>query len=145
MSQPESIDITKIQFPENMDLRSAALFLGLSEMRVRALARKGDIKATKNDDGHWVFSKAMLTQFKNTPRARGGGGPRGDGKAWIIRVKYADLEKVKTFLKSLGIELQPRYNYEKQKAYRAKRAASQKDAPKVAPAAQAKPQGPIGH
>lgn len=123
-----SIDLSKVQFPDVMDLRTAAIFLNISEMRVRTLARTGELKSSK-DDGKWAFKKADLEAYKNTPRARKSGGPRGEGKAFVINVKHADLEKVKGALKQFGIELQPRYNYAKMKEYRAKRDAAKKATP----------------
>jgi len=128
-----ALDLSQIKFPDVMDLRTAALYLGVSEMRVRTLARddKSGLKATKDEDGKWAFRKADLDAYKSAPRTRkGGGGPRGDGKAWIINVKHADLEKVKNALKPMGIELSPRYNYEAMKAYRVKRDAALKATPK---------------
>jgi hypothetical protein len=120
-----TIDLSKVQFPDQMDLRTASIFLGLSEMRVRALARSEELPGSKDASGAWLFTKAELTTFKNTPRTRkgGGGGPRGDGKSWIIKVKFQDLEKVKEALAPFKIELKPRYDYAKQAAYRAKREA----------------------
>lgn len=121
------IDLSKVQFPDNMDLRTASIFLGLSEMRVRALARDGSLVGSKDEGGAWVFAKKDLETFKATPRVRKGGGktgPRGDGKSWVIKVKFQDIEKVKEALGEFGIELTPRYDYAKQAAYRAKRDAA---------------------
>lgn len=126
------IDTSQIKFPDEMDLRTASIFLGISEMRVRTLARQKALPASKDENGKWVFKKSDLQTFKDTPRARGGGGPRGEGKAWIINVKHADLEKVKAALAQFSIALQPRYNYAAQKAYRAKRAAQGKGPKKAA-------------
>lgn len=123
------IDLTKIQFPDVMDLRTASIFLEMSEMRVRTLARDGDIKATKTEDGtvaKWSFKKADLEAFKATPRTRKATAQRGDGKAWIIHVKYEVIEKVKAALKPFSIELEPRYDYAHQKEYRIKRQAALK-------------------
>jgi len=120
------LDLSKVKFPDVMDLRTAAIYLGLSEMRVRTLAREGELAGTKTEDGRWAFAKADLDEFKSRPpkpHARGGGGgrPRGEGKAWIIKVKYADLEAVQAALAQFGIEMQPRYDYAKMVEYRERR------------------------
>lgn len=118
------IDLSNVVFPDVMDLRTAAIYLGLSEMRVRTLAREETLPGGKDESGTWQFTKNELDIFKETPRVRKGGGRKqGEGKAWIIKVKYADLEGVKEALANFGIELQPRYNYAKQAEYRAKKAA----------------------
>ena len=118
----KTLDISKLNFPELMDLRTAAIYLELSGMRVRTLAREGDIGATKDEAGHWEFAKGDLDAYKAKPRTRKSG-QRGDGNLWQIRIKFKDLEGVKKALAPFGIELQPRYNYEKQKEYRAKQKA----------------------
>jgi len=122
-----TIDLSKVQFPDQMDLRTASIYLGLSEMRVRALARSEELPGAKDDAGAWVFAKADLDTFKAAPRTRKSGnkgGTRGEGKAWIIKVKHQNLEAVKAALAEFGIELLPRYDYAKQTAYRLKRDAA---------------------
>lgn len=121
MVEPVQLDLSQIDFPDVMDLRSAALFLGLSEQRVRTLAREEQIPASKTESGAWAFNKSDLETWKSTPRVRKSGGPRGEGKMYKVRVKYADLEKAKAALAEFGIELQPAYNYAKQAEYRKKR------------------------
>lgn len=111
-----------IEFPELMNIRVAALYADLSEMRIRTLLREGRLKADKNEQGHWVISKTAIDEYNETKGQRGGG-PRGEGKLWVIRVKHADIADVREALEPFGIELQPRYNYEKQAEYRKKRAA----------------------
>ena len=125
------VDLSNVKFPDVMDLRSAALFLGVSEMRIRTLAKdpQSGLKAGKDENKKWSFKKSDLEAYKNTPRVRSAGGPRGDGKAWIINVPHAKLEQVKNLLKQQGVELQPRYDYEKMKAYRTKRDAALKAKP----------------
>ena len=121
-----ALDISKLDFPDVMDLRTAAIFLQLSGTRVRSLARDEEIPASKNEAGHWQFNKAELEEYKKQPKVRKAG-RRGDGKLWQIRIKYKDLEEVKQVLmERWGIEVEPRYNYEKQKEYRAKRQAKEK-------------------
>lgn len=135
------LDLSTVKFPDPMDLQEAAIYLQLSDMRIRALAREGDLKGIKDVDGKWSFKKADLDAFKATPRVRkAGGGKKVDGKAWVIHIKFDQFEKVKSFLAAQGINLEPRYNQDpvKQKAYRAKRAAAKKaeakaEAAKVAP------------
>ena len=136
-----ALDISKIQFPDPMGLREASIFLELSDMRVRTLAREGALKGLKSDDGKWSFAQKDLIAYRDTPRERKAAGPRGDGKAWIIRIKFADFEKVKAFLTPLGIKIEPRYNYAKQAEYRKARTAAQGKA-KVA-AATPKPAQPV--
>ena len=107
------LDISKLDFPDEMDLRTAAIYLQLSGMRVRTLAREGDIPAEKNDAGHWMFDKADLDEYKAKPKVRRRG-RRGDGKLWQIRIKYVDLEQVKQMLMdNFDIEVEPRYSYER--------------------------------
>lgn len=132
------LDLSKVQFPDSMDLRTAAIFLGLSEMRIRSLVRdeKSGLKANKVENS-WVFAKKDLEAYRDAPRARksgGGGGTRGEGKKWIIDVKHADLEKVKNALKTMGIELTPRFDSAKMTAYQAKRKAALKAAAAATPA-----------
>jgi len=123
----EQLDVSKISFPDPMTLRSAAIYLGLGEMRVRVLAREGVLKGTKDDKNQWAFKKADLEAFKATPRVRKAGGKASAaGKAWVIHVIPANYEKVVAALKPLGITLEPRYDYESQKAYRQKRAKALK-------------------
>lgn len=111
-----------LNFPDVMNLRLAAVYVDVSEQRLRTVAREGRVKGKKDENGAWIFSKADLDVYleekKTQPRR---GGTRGEGKLWIIRVKYENLEEVKATLGKFGIELQPRYNYEKQRAYREKR------------------------
>jgi hypothetical protein len=139
------IDLSQIKFPDVMDLRTAALYLGVSEMRIRTLARDeaSGLKSTKDGAGKWQFTKKDLEAFKASPKTRkGGGGPRGEGKAWVINVNHADLEKVKAALKQFGIELQQRYNYEAMKKYRIARDAKMKAEAGVVKAAP-KPVAPV--
>jgi len=121
------IDLSSVKFPDPMDLRTAALYLGLGEMRIRTLAREGTLKGAKNDAGQWTFTKAHLDEYKVTPRVRRAGGKASAaGKAWVIHVKPSDYEKVIVALKPLGIVLEQRYDYAGQKQYRIKRAADLK-------------------
>lgn len=118
------IDLSNVVFPDVMDLRTASIYLGLSEMRVRALARDESLTATKDEGGAWQFARTDLDAFKVTPRTRKASTkPRGEGKAFIVKVRYQDLEGVKEALADFGIELQPRYDYAKQAEYKAKVAA----------------------
>ena len=105
------IDMSNVKFVDPLNLRDAAIFLGMNENNVRAAAQGGRITATKNEANQWQFKQADLTTFKNTPRRTGGGGKRGDGKMFIVRIKHTDLEAVKGALSKYGVELQPRYTY----------------------------------
>ena len=137
------LDLSNVKWPEVMDLRTASIFLDLSEMRVRTLAREGTLPAIKDDEGSWAFKKADLSTFKSAPHPRkgGGGGPRGDGKNWKIKVKFENLEAVKKALAPFGIELKAQYNAERMKKYmaerKAKKAAEAKTATPVATGAKA--------
>lgn len=129
-----------LNFPDVMNLRLAAVYVNVSEQRLRTVAREGTVKGAKDDNGAWMFTKADLDEYlqmkATQPR---GGGQRGDGKLWIIRVKYENLADVKEALAAFDIELQPRYNYQKQKEYREKRKkqqAAEKAASASAPAKQ---------
>ena len=123
MSKPNS----SFQFPDVMSLRMAALYIDVSEQRLRILIREGKINATIGEDKAYMVAKADLDAFvatKSAPRGpRKAGTPR-EGKAWIINVKAADYAAVVAALEPFGITLQPRYNYEAQKAYQAKRKAA---------------------
>jgi excisionase family DNA binding protein len=122
-----------VEFPDQMDLRLAAIYINVSEGRIRTLLREGTIQATKTDANKWVISKDVLDEYKTrapAPRA-GGGGTRGEGKAWVIKVPFAKLQAVKDALAPLAIELQPRYNYAKQKEYQAKKKAEKAAAAKA--------------
>jgi len=123
-----SLDISNVKFPDPMSLREAALYLQISEMRVRTLAREGTLKGVKDDKNQWAFTKVVLDAFKATPRVRksGGGKPSAAGKAWVIHVTPENYEKVLAALKPLNIKLEPRYDYAGQKEYRLKRAAELK-------------------
>jgi hypothetical protein len=141
MPKDPVIDLSQINFPDQMNLRLAAVYLNLSEQRVRTLLREEKVPgAVKSDSGAWVLTKEGLDEYKETRKTRGGGTRRGDGKLWQIRVKYKDLEDVREALAEFDIELEPRYNYERQKAYREKRKKEQ--AAEKAAAAKAKTEQP---
>lgn len=127
-----------IDYPDPMNLRLAALFIDVSEMRIRALLREGKIKAGKDAEGRWQVTKADLKAYADTKGTRKAGGERAEGKAWIIHVKAPNANAVREALEKFGIKLEPRYDYEKQKAYRTLRAKKLAAAKKVAaPAAPA--------
>lgn len=109
----QGLDLSKIQFPDMMGIREAALFLGKSEQYVRTLLRSKQLvgKNDESTDRQWQIRKVDLEAFKTREPKTRGGGQRGEGKAFVIKVKYADLPKVEAALKQLGIALQPRYTY----------------------------------
>jgi hypothetical protein len=115
-----------LTFPDKMNLRLASVFIDMSEQRLRTLARENAIPgAAKDEGGNWVFTKEGLAEY-NELRASGSTrkvAVRGDGKAFVIRVKPQDLTDVKEFLATKEIELEPRYNYAKQREYQARRKA----------------------
>lgn len=126
---PEEMDpFAGVVFPEVMELRIASVYLDMSETRLRTLLREGRIKATKDEEtGKWQIKKADLDTYNATKGTRTSAGPRkqqGEGKAWLVKVPYAKFQAVKDALAILGIELLPRYNYDKQRAYQSKRKAA---------------------
>jgi len=125
-----------VEFPDPMDLRLAAIYIGVSEGRVRSLSREGKI-GTKAEGGKWQYAKKELDAYLTAPKAaRKTGAPHGEGKAFVVRIKFQDMQSVKDFLATKGISLEPRYNYDNQKKYQAKRKAA-KAAEKAAKAASA--------
>jgi hypothetical protein len=121
-----------IDYPDPMNLRLAALFIDVSEMRIRALLREGKIKASKDAEGRWSVTKADLNAYAATKGTRKATGERAEGKAWIIHVKAVNAKDVQAALDKFGIKLEPRYDYEKQKAYRTERAKKISAAKKAA-------------
>lgn len=127
-----------IDYPDPMNLRLAALFIDVSEMRIRSLLREGKIKATKDGEGRWLVTKADLNAYSATKGTRKASGERPEGKAWVVHVKATNYKDVEAALAKFGIKLEPRYDYEKQKAYRTQRAIKIK----AAKAAEAKAKAP---
>jgi excisionase family DNA binding protein len=112
-----SIDVSTIDFPDTLDLRNAAIYLEISEMRVRTLAKEGNIPCYKNEAGHWRFDLSDLEEFKANMGTRKGGYRRGDRKYWRIQIKHDDLEEVTELLADkFEIEVEPMYQYEKPEA-----------------------------
>jgi len=117
-----AIDISKIQFPDPMNIREAALYLNLGEQRVRTLHRTEELKAD-DTSGRLMFKKADLDAWKAQPR-KTGGGARAEGaagKAYVIHVTGDKLAAVQKALEGAGIKLEQRYNYEKMRAYQKRR------------------------
>lgn len=121
-----------IQFPNPMSLRLAAVYVDVSEQRLRILVREGKIVATQDERGQWWITRETLDAYVASKKL---GAPRTsrsgrttNGKAWIIKVKAENYDAVVAALEPFGIELEPRYNYAKQKAYQAKRRAAKKAA-----------------
>jgi excisionase family DNA binding protein len=117
-----------VEFPETMDLRLAAVYANVSESRMRNLLREETIPSVKDDGGKYVIQKSDLAAWVagSTKRTSKTGAVKGEGKPFIIKVPFPKLQAVKEALAGLGIELQPRYDYAKQKAYQAKRKAEGK-------------------
>jgi len=112
--QVVSIDVSAIDFPDVLDLRNAAIFLEISEIRVRTLAKEGVLPCYKNEAGHWRFELDDLEEFKANMGTRKGGYRRGDRKYWRIQIKHDDLEEVTELLmEKFGIEVKPMYQYER--------------------------------
>jgi hypothetical protein len=137
----------KIEFPAQMDLRIASLFVNMSEGRMRALVREGKIVGEKTDAG-WMFNKTDLEKFLVEPRTRAQGTRKASpaGKALVIHVTADKMQAVKDALANIGVELEPRYDYTKQRAYQLKRkaekAAAKKNGTAAAPAPVAVPASP---
>jgi hypothetical protein len=130
-------DAPKIEYPNEMNLRFASLYINVSEGRMRALVREEKVKGTKTEEG-WIFQKADLDKYNAEPHARAGGGTRTTkaGKAFVIHVTPDKLATVKDALAKAGIELEQRYDYSKQRAYQAKvkaKKAAAKEAAKALP------------
>jgi hypothetical protein len=114
-----AIDTSKISWPDQMNIREAALFLGLGEQRIRALVRAGDLHPTKVEGSTAnQFAKSELEAFKASDRKAGGTRKEGAaGKAYVIHVTGEKLARVQAALQAEGITLEPRYNYDKMRAY----------------------------
>ena len=126
MAEVTGIDVSQIKFPAVMDLRTAAIYLEIGEMRIRTLARDEDLASFKNDAGHWRFNLEDLKSFKETMGTRKSGMRRGDRKFWRIQVKHDDLEAVKAALAKFSVEVQDQYQYEKKdKSAKAPKAAKE--------------------
>lgn len=110
------IDISQIDFPKIMNLRTAAIFLEISESRVRTLAKDEELSSFKNEAGHWQFDKGDLTTFKENMGTRKGGYRRGDRKYWRVQIKHTDMEAVVADLAKYGIEVENMYQYERDAA-----------------------------
>lgn len=116
------------------DIKGAAAYLNVSEMRVRTLLREGRLEgATKVPVGEtqvvkWQVPVSALDTYRETKGTFGEG--RKGGKAWVVRIKEpAQLELLQKFCSDNGLdEPTPRYKYdpEKAKAYRLKKAAEKK-------------------
>lgn len=113
---------TTLNFPDKMPLRLAGVYLDMGEQRLRTLAREGQVPGADNSEGVWIFTKEGLEEFKlNRATSPRKAAVRGDGKAFIVRIPIDKLAAAKDALGKLGIELQNRYDYAKQKEYQAKR------------------------
>jgi hypothetical protein len=122
------LDISKLEFPDPMNIREASLYLSLGEQRVRTLHRENVIPAD-DSTGKLLFSKKDLDAFKAQPRKAGGTRKEGAaGKAYVIHVTADKLAKVQEFLNGQAIQLENRYDYSKMRAYQQKRNAAKKAA-----------------
>ena len=133
----------EIKYPDTMNLRIAALFLNLSEGRLRALVREGKVVG-EQVEGVWSFKKADLEVYNAAPKVRAtptGGKAAKAGKAFIVHIVGNKVQAVKEALAAQGVELEQRYDYSKQRAYRTKRNAALK-ATKAAKAAEAAKNAP---
>lgn len=129
-----AIDLSKIQFPDSMNIREASLFLDLGEQRIRALVRTNVIKAD-DTTGRLMFKKTDLEAYKATavgPRARTEG---ANGKGFVIHIPADKSAVVTEFLSKQGIKLMPRYNIEAQKRAQAKQKAKKAANKSVTPEA----------
>ena len=122
---------------EMLSINEAAEVLDISEMRIRTLLRDRrlegavKVKVGETEVEKWSIPRAALDKYVATRGTFGKtGGKRGDGKAFVIRLKGPEqVKQVQEFLGTIGVKLEPRYNYntDKQKAYRVKRKAALKE------------------
>lgn len=131
-------EATNSAAPAELNIRQAATYLDLGEMRLRALLREGRIPGAHkvtlpgSTVEAWRLTTAGLDEYKALralgPVRRASGEPvlRGDGKLWKVRVPHNHYAAVKEFLAGLGIEMQSGNNYDpaRSKAYREKRKSS---------------------
>lgn len=120
-----SVDGVKMEFPNPMSLRLGALYADMSEQRFRILVREGKIAAQQTESGQFVVTKEDIDSYiANRGSVRtANAGTRGQGKAWVIKVKAVDYAAVTEALAQFGIVLEPRYNPEAQARAQAKQKA----------------------
>jgi len=124
----------KIEYPDVMDLRIAALFLGMSEGRLRTLVREEKVKGARDEESQkWTFKRTDLEAYLKEPKARAASNKATKaGKAFINHLTIDKLQRAKDALAAIGVELEQRYDYSKQRAYQQKRKAAKAAAKKVA-------------
>ncbi len=118
----------EVEQPALMTLREAAAYAGVTDQRIRTLLRTGRVQATKTDDGHWRVSQEAIDGYNATKGQRVSG-----KKAYVVRLSAEEMAQLEAFAVDSGWEeftIEPRYKYdpEKAKAYRQKRAAEQAEA-----------------
>lgn len=103
-----------------LNIKAAAAYAGMSEMRIRNLLKEGRIEGEKQQLGDseivtWRTSEAAIDAYKTNGRK-----VNQNGKAWIIRLTKEQLEALLPTLEAMDIELENRFTYdaEKSKAYR---------------------------
>lgn len=116
------------------DIKGAAIYLDISEMRIRTLLREDRLEGSeKVQVGEtqvmkWQIPVSALDTYKETKGTFGSG--RKGGKAWVVRITdIAQLDLLKAFCEKNELAApEPRYKYdpEKSKAYRLERAAKKK-------------------
>lgn len=129
------------EIPDILSISQAAQVLGVGEMRVRDLCRKGQLTASQ-DNGRWRITKADIElymasrtnrrgvvaksgadldgAFSSTPSPRSqpveDSGPSPDGKPSIIHIPPEQLKEVIEFLHARGIVVQSRHRYARRMA-----------------------------
>lgn len=123
-TQPQEEPTAQPQDDGLMNLREAAAYLNITDQRVRTVLREGRVKAGKNEKGYWRVSREALDAYSASKGQRQSG-----SKAYVIRLNPEEKVWLEEQLVEAGFEvaIEPRYNYdpEKAKAYRLARAEKQ--------------------
>lgn len=100
--------------PKGLSIREAARTLDISEQYVRQLIIGEKLQAEKNADGHWVISQEAVDDYAAN---------HADNKkvGYIVYLDDETLEVLKASFPTL--EFTKRFDAEKAKAYRMRRAA----------------------
>ena len=103
--------------PNEINVKAACEILGVKEMRVKTIARKGEFPSDvcwKNEKGWWRFNAPKLTAWAKDRPARKGG--TRDGRiTYKLRLNDQEASLVRGALKGTGLEL-VRLNPPKKKA-----------------------------
>lgn len=134
--QAEAVEV-EVNFEKGLiDIKGAAAYLGISAMRIRTLLREGRLEgAEKVQVGDtavvkWVIPQSALDSYTATKGTFGAS--RKGGKAYVVRVTGPEtFEALQKFCEKNELpepELRYKYDPDKAKAYRAKKAAEEAEA-----------------